>query len=133
MTASAQQSSDACARSRLSMALRARFLMWFRVPVPTCRRKCGNRNREAVVQSGRPAGELLGMSMEPPGGRHGWGSLFPPGACWQPVSFGDVVAAMRAWRLNLRERVTGGRVHKTCFACHAPAKDRDFLFTRYAP
>jgi hypothetical protein len=24
-------------------------------------------------------------------------------------------------------------VHKTCFACHAPAKDRDFVFTRYAP
>jgi Cytochrome P460 len=23
-------------------------------------------------------------------------------------------------------------VHKTCFACHAPAKDRDFVFTRYS-
>jgi hypothetical protein len=23
-------------------------------------------------------------------------------------------------------------VHKTCFVCHAPAKDRDFVFTRYA-
>ena len=23
-------------------------------------------------------------------------------------------------------------VHKTCFACHTPAKDRDFVFTRYA-
>jgi hypothetical protein len=23
-------------------------------------------------------------------------------------------------------------VHKTCFPCHAPAKDRDFVFTRYA-
>jgi hypothetical protein len=22
---------------------------------------------------------------------------------------------------------------KTCFACHLPAKDRDFVFTRYAP
>ena len=22
---------------------------------------------------------------------------------------------------------------KTCFACHAPAKDHDFVFTRYAP
>ena len=22
---------------------------------------------------------------------------------------------------------------KTCFPCHAPAKDRDFVFTRYAP
>jgi len=23
--------------------------------------------------------------------------------------------------------------HKTCFPCHQPAKDRDFVFTRYAP
>jgi hypothetical protein len=23
-------------------------------------------------------------------------------------------------------------VHETCFACHTPAKDRDFVFTRYA-
>jgi hypothetical protein len=23
--------------------------------------------------------------------------------------------------------------HKTCFSCHAPAKDHDFVFTRYAP
>src|SRR6202035_2335924 len=24
-------------------------------------------------------------------------------------------------------------VHKSCFACHQPAKDHDFVFTRYAP
>ena len=24
-------------------------------------------------------------------------------------------------------------VHKTCFPCHEPGKDRDFVFTRYAP
>jgi Cytochrome P460 len=24
-------------------------------------------------------------------------------------------------------------LHKTYFPCHAPAKDRDFVFTRYAP
>jgi hypothetical protein len=24
-------------------------------------------------------------------------------------------------------------VHKTCFPCHEPAKDKDFVFTRYAP
>jgi hypothetical protein len=24
-------------------------------------------------------------------------------------------------------------LHNTCFACHLPAKDRDFVFTRYAP
>jgi hypothetical protein len=23
--------------------------------------------------------------------------------------------------------------HETCFACHVPAKDRDYVFTRYAP
>jgi hypothetical protein len=30
-------------------------------------------------------------------------------------------------------RPDGEAVLKTCFACHAPAKDRDFVFTRYAP
>jgi Cytochrome P460 len=24
-------------------------------------------------------------------------------------------------------------LHKTCFGCHEPAKDRDYVFTRYAP
>jgi hypothetical protein len=24
-------------------------------------------------------------------------------------------------------------LHKTCYACHLPAKNRDFVFTRYAP
>jgi hypothetical protein len=33
---------------------------------------------------------------------------------------------------------TGGKpgdkaLHETCFACHTPAKDRDYVFTRYAP
>jgi hypothetical protein len=27
----------------------------------------------------------------------------------------------------------GEAVHKTCFSCHEPAKDRDFVFSRYAP
>jgi hypothetical protein len=26
----------------------------------------------------------------------------------------------------------GEEVHKTCFSCHSPAKDRDFVFTRYS-
>jgi Cytochrome P460 len=26
----------------------------------------------------------------------------------------------------------GEAVHKTCFGCHAPAKDRDFVFTHYS-
>jgi len=33
---------------------------------------------------------------------------------------------------------TGGKpgdkaLHETCFACHTPAKDRDYVFTHYAP
>jgi hypothetical protein len=24
-------------------------------------------------------------------------------------------------------------LHKICYACHLPAKDRDFVFTRFAP
>jgi hypothetical protein len=27
----------------------------------------------------------------------------------------------------------GEALHKTCFPCHQPAKDRDYVFTRYAP
>jgi hypothetical protein len=27
----------------------------------------------------------------------------------------------------------GEAVHRTCFSCHAPAKDRDFVFTDYSP
>jgi hypothetical protein len=27
----------------------------------------------------------------------------------------------------------GEKLMKTCFACHQPVKDRDFVFTRYAP
>ena len=27
----------------------------------------------------------------------------------------------------------GEALHKTCFGCHAPGKDHDFVFTRYAP
>jgi hypothetical protein len=26
-----------------------------------------------------------------------------------------------------------GALHEKCFPCHAPAKDRDYVFTRYAP
>ena len=27
----------------------------------------------------------------------------------------------------------GEEVQNTCFSCHAPNKDRDYVFTRYAP
>ncbi|HKQ04362.1 MAG TPA: cytochrome P460 family protein [Blastocatellia bacterium] len=31
------------------------------------------------------------------------------------------------------DKPDGAALHKTCYACHAPAKDHDFVFTRYAP
>jgi Cytochrome P460 len=30
------------------------------------------------------------------------------------------------------DKPDGEAVHNTCFPCHAPAKDRDFVFTRYS-
>jgi hypothetical protein len=30
-------------------------------------------------------------------------------------------------------KADGEAVHETCFPCHSPAKDRDFVFTHYAP
>jgi hypothetical protein len=30
-------------------------------------------------------------------------------------------------------RPAGEAVHKTCFSCHEPVRDRDFVFTQYAP
>jgi hypothetical protein len=30
-------------------------------------------------------------------------------------------------------KLDGEAVTKTCFGCHAPAKDQDFVFTHYAP
>jgi hypothetical protein len=30
-------------------------------------------------------------------------------------------------------RLADEAVQKTCFACHAPAKEQDFVFTRYTP
>ena len=30
-------------------------------------------------------------------------------------------------------QLDGEEAHKPCFACHSPAKDRDFVFTRYSP
>ena len=40
-------------------------------------------------------------------------------------------AATGGWGIRrLQERQ---RLHKTCFSCHDPAEDRDFVFARYAP
>jgi len=36
-----------------------------------------------------------------------------------------------AWREAEVDKPANKAVHKTCFSCHAPAKDHDFVFTRY--
>lgn len=36
-------------------------------------------------------------------------------------------------QFDLDGNPAGEAVHQTCFSCHTPAKDRDFVFTRYAP
>jgi hypothetical protein len=43
-------------------------------------------------------------------------------------------AATGGWGFaDFKNGKPGGEVlHKTCFPCHAPAKDRDFVFARYA-
>jgi hypothetical protein len=38
-----------------------------------------------------------------------------------------------AWREAEDGKPANKAVHKTCFSCHAPAKDHDFIFTRYVP
>jgi hypothetical protein len=44
-------------------------------------------------------------------------------------------AATRGWGFaDFKDGKPGDEaLHKTCFPCHEPAKDRDFVFTRYAP
>lgn len=44
-------------------------------------------------------------------------------------------AATGGWGFgDFRNGMAGDEaLHKTCFPCHAPANDRDFVFTRYAP
>ena len=44
-------------------------------------------------------------------------------------------AATGGWGFaDFKDGKPGDKVlHETCFACHTPAKDRDYVFTRYAP
>ena len=46
-------------------------------------------------------------------------------------------AATAGWgfadRLHRRQTGQRGVAHQTCFPCHGPAKDRDYVFTHYAP
>ena len=58
-----------------------------------------------------------------------------------PVNMQDMVkdsrkyAATGGWGFaDFRDgKPSDEAVHKTCFSCHAPAKDHDFVFIRYAP
>ena len=50
----------------------------------------------------------------------------------------DSSKVCRNWRLGIRrlhESADPGTeaLHKTCFLCHQPAKDHDYVFTHYAP
>lgn len=70
-----------------------------------------------------------------------------PGAGLQSSVAGPVVNVQFMVKDSKKYAATGGwgfadftdgkpgseSLHKTCFSCHAPAKDRDFVFTRYAP
>ena len=45
-------------------------------------------------------------------------------------------AATGGWgfaQFDKEGKAAGEAQHKTCFPCHLPAKDRDFVFTHYAP
>ena len=45
-------------------------------------------------------------------------------------------AATGGWgfaQFNIDGKPAGESVHNNCFPCHVPAKDRDYVFTRYAP
>jgi hypothetical protein len=70
-----------------------------------------------------------------------------PGAGLQSFVAGPAVNVQFMVKDSMKYAATGGwgfadftngkpgneELHKTCFACHAPAKDRDYVFTRYAP
>jgi hypothetical protein len=44
-------------------------------------------------------------------------------------------AATGGWGFaDFTDRKPGDKaLHEACFLCHVPAKDRDYVFTRYAP
>ncbi len=70
-----------------------------------------------------------------------------PGAGLQSFVAGTAVNVQFMVKDSKRYAATGGwgfadftngkpgneALHKTCFPCHQPAKDRDYVFTRYAP
>jgi hypothetical protein len=50
-----------------------------------------------------------------------------------------IVANVRRWSggwgfADFKDGKPGNKaLHETCFACHRPARDRDFVFAHYAP
>jgi hypothetical protein len=70
-----------------------------------------------------------------------------PGAGLQSAAAGSAVNVQFMVKDSKKYAATGGwgfadftdgkagseALHKTCFPCHEPAKDRDFVFARYAP
>jgi Cytochrome P460 len=70
-----------------------------------------------------------------------------PGAGLQSFVAGPAVNVQFMVKDSKRYATTGGwgfadftngrsgneALYKTCFSCHEPAKDRDYVFTRYAP
>ena len=70
-----------------------------------------------------------------------------PGASLQSFVAGSAVNVQFMVKDSKKYAATGGwgfadftngkpgneALHKTCFSCHEPAKDRDYVFTRYAP
>ena len=70
-----------------------------------------------------------------------------PGAGFQSFVAGPVVNVQFMLKDSKKYAATGGwgfadftngkpgdeALHKTCFPCHVPAKDRDYVFTHYAP
>ena len=70
-----------------------------------------------------------------------------PGARLESVFAGSAVNVQFMVKDSKKYAATGGwgfadftngkagdeALHKTCFACHQPAKDRDYVFTHYAP
>ena len=71
-----------------------------------------------------------------------YGVKIPPGyRDWTRISVARVGSPVNDMRAKLGNggwgfaQFTNGKpdgeaVHKTCFSCHEPAKDRDFVFTR---
>ena len=61
----------------------------------------------------------------------------PPGYReWQLIAVDNLLVAGKTDQLRAQlgnSIAMKWALHETCFACHGPAKDRDYVFTHYAP